>query len=476
MYPQRSNGPDKELVDIADYILNYSHISNEAYSIARLCLMDSLGCAVLALKFPECARLLGPLVPGTMVLNGSHVPGTSFVLDPVTAAFNTSVLIRWLDYNDTWLAAEWGHPSDNLGAILSVSEYVSGKNITKGKGPLIMRDVLRALVKAYEIQGVIALENSSNKHGLDHVMLVKLASAAVSADLLGFDREQIINTISQVWADLGPLRAYRHAPNTGTRKSWAAGDAASRGVFLAMLSSRGEMGYQTVLTAPKWGFYDSIWGGERFKFQRPYGSYVVENILFKTSPAEFHGQTAVEEAIRLHPEVKNRLNEIERVVIITQEAGAHIIDKEGVLKNPADRDHCLQYMTAIGLIFGILEYEDYENARASDPQIDALREKMWVKENPQYTRDYHDPEKRSIANSVQVFFRDGSSTRSVEIEYPLGHPRRRFEAIPVLHKKFRSNLRTGFQTRRIEEIVEFFDVGERLDEMTVQRFMELFQI
>ncbi len=468
--------PDKEMVDIADYIIDYSPSSEEAYDTARLCLMDSIGCAVLALKFPECTRLIGPIVPGILVPNGSHVPGTAFVLDPVSAAFSTGAMIRWLDFNDTWLAAEWGHPSDNIGAILALSEYVSRKNIAEGKEPLIMLDVFTAMIKAYEIQGVMALENSFNKRGLDHVLLVKLASAAVCAGLLGCDKEMIINAISHVWADLGALRVYRHAPNAGSRKSWAAGDSASRGVFLAMLSSRGEMGYPTVLTAPTWGFYERIMSGERFKLPRPYGSYVMENILFKTCPAEFHGQTAVESAIKLNSKVRDRLDEIERVEIITQRPAISIIDKKGKLNNPADRDHCLQYMTAIGLIFGKLEYEDYEDERASDPMIDALREKIVVREEPRYTGDYYDTEKRSIANSVQVFFNDGSSTEAVEIEYPIGHRRRRGEAMPALEEKFRHNLSTHFSPGRAQRIIELFEDVKNLEQMQVPLFMEQFMM
>ncbi len=457
-------------------MLEYEPTSEEAYQTARLCLMDSIGCAILALKFPECTKMLGPIVPETIVPNGSHVPGTSFVLDPVTAAFNIGVLIRWLDYNDTWLAAEWGHPSDNLGAILAVSEFMSHKNMTKGLKPLTIHDVLTAMIKAYEIQGVMALENSFNKKGLDHVLLVKLASAAVTAYLFGCDEQQIINAISQVWADLGPLRTYRHAPNTGSRKSWAAGDATSRGVFLALQSLRGEMGYPTILTTPKWGFYDRLWNGKRFKFQRSYGSYVMENILFKISyPAEFHGQTAVEASIKLHPEVINRLNEIERVEIFTQEAGARIIDKKGPLRNPAARDHCLQYMTAVGLIFGRLVYEDYEDERASDPRIDTLREKMVVQENPLYTQEYHDPDKRSIANAIQVFFKDGTKTEAVEVTYPLGHRKRRIEAIPLLKKKFKQNITIHFSTQKVQEIINLFKDHKRLEQTPVHSFMELLQ-
>ena len=465
--------PDQELVDIAEYTLNYKITSEEAFDTARLVLMDSLGCGLLALNFPECTKMLGPVVAGTLVPNGARVPGTHFELDPITAAFNIGTIIRWLDYNDTWLAAEWGHPSDNLGAILALADFISRTNVSKGLSPLTVKDVLHYMIKAHEIQGVMALENSFNKKGLDHVILVKLASTAVSAALLGANKEQTINAISQVWADLGPLRTYRHAPNTGSRKSWAAGDATSRGVFLALQAVRGEMGYPSVLTAPKWGFYDRIWGGEKFKFQRPYGSYVMENVLFKVSfPAEFHAQTAVEAAIKLHPKVKDRLNEIDRVEITTHEAAIRIIDKKGPLHNPADRDHCIQYMTAIGLIFGDLTAEDYEDERASDPRIDDLREKMVITENPQYTRDYHDPEKRSIANAVQVFFKDGTSTEKVIVEYPIGHRRRRKEAIPLLFEKFKENASASLPKWKVERLAELFKNPKELDSMPVHLFME----
>ncbi|MFX0209593.1 MAG: bifunctional 2-methylcitrate dehydratase/aconitate hydratase [Candidatus Hodarchaeota archaeon] len=471
-----SNQIDKEMVDIAEYILNYTPDSDEAFNTARLCLMDSIGGAVLALRFPECAKMLGPVVPGTVVPHGSRVPGTTYELDPITAAFNIGVLIRWLDYNDTWLAAEWGHPSDNLGAILSLADHISRKNIANGLEPLIMRDVFSCMIKAYEIQGVMALENSFNQRGIDHVILVKLASAAIAAGILGCNKKQIINTISQVWCDVGPLRTYRHAPNTGSRKSWAAGDATSRGVFLALQSLRGEMGYDTCLSAPKWGFYDRIWSGERFKFQLPYGSYVIENVLFKVGyPAEFHGQSAVEAAIQLHPKIIDRLEEIERIEIITHEAAIRIIDKKGPLHNPADRDHCLQYMVAIGLISGNVVYEDYEEERASDPRIDELREKMDVKENPQYTKDYHDPDKRSITNSVQVFFKDGTKTENVMIEYPLGHRRRRTEAIPQLEDKFFNNIAARYPVKKVKDLKALFEDQKRLEQMPVHLFMEFLQ-
>ncbi len=469
--------PDQELVDIAEYVVNYTISSEEVYSTARLCLMDSLGCAILALRFPECRKMLGPLIPGSIVPNGVRIPGTKYELDPITAAFNIGTMVRWLDYNDTWLAAEWGHPSDNLGAILAVADWISRKNVANGQKPLKVKDVLTAMIKAHEIQGVMALENSFNQRGLDHVILVKLASTAVATWMLGGNKEQIIDAVSQVWCDLGPLRTYRHAPNTGSRKSWAAGDATSRGVFLAIQTLRGEMGYPSVLTAPKWGFYDRIWGGERFKFQRPYGSYVMENVLFKVSyPAEFHGQTAVEAAIKLHPQVVNRLDEIERIEITTQEAAARIIDKKGPLYNPADRDHCIQYMTAVALIYGNLTAEDYEDERASDPRIDELREKMVVKENPQFTKDYHDPEKRSIANKVQVFFKDGTATEPVTVEYPIGHRRRRKEAIPLLEQKFKNNMLTRFPARRVDELLKLLKDQKELEEMPVHLFMEKFVI
>ena len=470
------NQIDKEMVDIANYVLEYSPDSEKAYNTAHLCLMDSIGSAILALRFPECTKMIGPVVPGTLVPNGARVPGTSYELDPITAAFNIGVLIRWLDYNDTWLAAEWGHPSDNLGAILSLGDYLSRKNIANGLEPLIMRDVFTWMIKAYEIQGVMALENSFNQRGIDHVILVKLASAAIAAGMLGCNEKETINTISQVWCDIGPLRTYRHAPNTGSRKSWAAGDATSRGVFLAMQSLRGEMGYNTCLSAPKWGFYDRLWGGKRFKFQLPYETYVIENVLFKVGyPAEFHGQSAVEAAIQLHPNVTDRLEEIERVEIITHEAAIRIIDKKGPLHNPADRDHCLQYMVAIALMNGNVVYEDYEDESASNPHIDILREKMNVKEEPQYTKDYHDPEKRSITNSVQVFFKDGTNSEKIMIEYPLGHRRRRTEAIPLLEEKFYTNITTRYPTKKVEDLIVLFKDQKRLEQMPVHLFMEFLQ-
>ena len=468
--------PDRELVAIAQYVLDCEVDSEAAFQTARLCLMDSLGCAVLALRFSECAKMLGPVVPGTIVPHGARVPGTDYELDPVTAAFNIGTLVRWLDFNDTWLAAEWGHPSDNLGAILGVADWMSRTQRAQGREVLVMRDVFVAMIKAHEIQGVMALENSFNARGLDHVILVKLASAAVSAGLLGCDEAQVVNALSQVWCDLGPLRTYRHAPNTGSRKSWAAGDATARGVFLALQTKRGEMGYPTALSAPVWGFYDRLWDGDQFRFQRVYGSYVMENVLFKVSfPAEFHAQTAVEAAFALHDEVAPRLEVVERVVIETHEAAIKIIDKTGPLYNPADRDHCLQYMVAIGLIFGDLTADDYEEERAEDARIDGLREKMVVTEDARFTRDYHDPQKRSIANTVQVFFKDGSATESVTVEYPIGHRRRRQEAAPLLVEKFVENMSTRFEAQQVRDMLAVFEDSD-LDTMPVWKFMDLLQV
>jgi 2-methylcitrate dehydratase len=466
--------PDREMRDIADYVLDYEVTSDAAYETARYSLLDSLGCAMLALRFPECTRLLGPIVSGTVVPQGVRVPGTGFVLDPVTAAFNIGTLIRWLDFNDTWLASEWGHPSDNLGGILAVADFISQRRRAAGDSPLTMHAVLTAMIKAYEIQGVMALENGFNRVGLDHVVLVKLASAAVVTRLLGGGKDEIVNAVSQVWVDGQSLRAYRHAPNTGPRKSWAAGDATSRGVRIALLAIAGEPGYPSALTAAKWGFYDAAFHGERFHLPRPYGSYVMENILFKVAfPAEFHAQTAVECALVLHKEVKDRLGEIDRILIATQESAVRIISKSGPLYNPADRDHCLQYMTAVGLIFGELTADHYSDAVAADPRIDRLREQMEVVEDPRYSRDYLDPEKRSIANAVQVVFRDGSHTERVEVEYPLGHRRRRAEGIPLLLAKCRANLASRLPAGTAEELVTLCLDRERLEGMPVDEFMEI---
>jgi len=467
--------PDHELVEIADYVADYVVTSGEALETARLCLLDSLGCALLALNYPECARLLGPVVPGVTTRLGARVPGTRFELDPVTAAFNIGTLIRWLDFNDTWLAAEWGHPSDNLGGILAVADYLSRRNAAEGKAPLYMADVLTAMIKAHEIQGGLALENSFNRVGLDHVVLVKAATAAVVTRLLGGNRDRIADALSQAWIDGQSLRTYRHAPNTGPRKSWAAGDATSRGVWLALLTMRGEPGYPSALTAKKWGFYDVSFHGGTFRLQRPYGCYVMENILFKIAfPAEYHAQTAVECAFRLHERVQGRLDEIKKILIFTQESAIRIISKTGPLHNPADRDHCLQYMVATALIHGRLTADDYGDEAAADPRIDRLRELMGVVEEPRYSSDYLDPDKRSIANAIQVFFRDGSRTEKVEVEYPLGHRRRRAEGIPLLLKKCRDNLASRLPEERVEQLLELCSDLERLQSMPAHQFMDLF--
>lgn len=468
--------PDREMVDIADYVADYVIDSDEAFETARFALMDSIGCGLLALRYSECTKLIGPVISGTSVPLGSRVPGTAFELDPVKAAFDIGSLIRWLDFNDTWLAAEWSHPSDNLGGILAVADHVSRRKTVEGKVGLTMRDVLCAMIKAYEIQGVLALENSFNRAGLDHVVLVKVATTAAVTALLGGSKKEIINALSQAWVDGQSLRTYRHAPNTGSRKSWAAGDATSRGVMLAFLTMKGEMGYPGALTARTWGFYDVYFRGERFVFQRPYGSYVMENVLFKVSfPAEFHAQTAVECALRLHADVKERLGDIEKIVITTQESAIRIISKTGPLYNPADRDHCLQYIVATGLIYGKLTADSYTDTVAADPRIDALREKMDVVEEMRYSREYHEPEKRSIANALQVFFRDGTFTEKVEVEYPLGHRRRRGEGIPLLIGKFRKNISASLPAERVSPILDIFLDRQRLEAMPVPDFMELFQ-
>lgn len=469
--------PDRLLVEIANYVANTAIPSVEAYTTARLCLMDALGCAVAALAYPACTRLLGPTVPGTIVPNGARVPGTSYQLDPVLAAFNLGTMIRWLDYNDTWLAAEWGHPSDNLGSILMAADWLSRQAVAGGRAPLCVRDVLTALVQAYEIQGILALENSFNRVGLDHVLLVKVASAAVVTRLLGGSQAEIISAVSNAWIDGQALRTYRHAPNTGSRKSWAAGDAASRGVRLALMARSGEMGYPSALTARTWGFQDVLFRGQPLRLAQPFGSYVMENILFKVSfPAEFHAQTAVEAAIQLHPLVKYRLDEVEKIIITTQESAKRIIDKSGPLYNPADRDHCIQYMAAIGLIFGELTAGHYEEETAADPRIDALRSKMICVENPQYSCDYLDPQKRSIANAVQVFFKDGGHTENIAVEYPIGHRRRRAEAVPLLEAKFKENLESHYRPEQVEAILARFVDLEALDSVPVQKLVDWFML
>jgi len=466
--------PDREMTDIADYIVDYVVDSETAMDTARYALMDSIGCALLALKHPECTRLIGPVVPGTYVPLGVRVPGTSFELDPVKAAFDIGILIRWLDFNDTWLAAEWSHPSDNIGGILAVSDFVNRKRTSDGKTPLFMRDVLVSMIKAYEIQGVLALENSFNRVGLDHVVLVKVATAAVTTALLGGGRGDITNAVSQSWVDGQSLRTYRQAPNTGSRKSWAAGDATARGVWLALITMKGETGYPGALTAREWGFYDALFGRGRFKLQRPYGSYVMENILWKASfPSEFHAQTAAECAFRLYDRVRGRLDEIEKIVITTQEPAIRIISKEGPLYNPADRDHCIQYIVAIVLIFGELTDDYFSDTAAADSRIDSLRDRMEVVEDTRFSQEYLDPDKRSIANALQVFFADGTHTEKVQVEYPLGHPKRRRAGMPLLLNKFRQNAAASLPAEVVDRIVELFFDRDRLEAMPVPDFMEL---
>jgi 2-methylcitrate dehydratase len=472
--------PDKVLLDMADYVRDFTITSDEAYETARYCLIDTLGCGIEALNYPACTKLIGPLVPGTVVPNGAKVPGTQFQLDPVQAAFNIGAMVRWLDFNDTWLAAEWGHPSDNLGGILATADWLSRTRVANGKDPLIMKTVLEAMIKAHEIQGVMALENAFNRVGLDHVVLVKVASAAVCAWLMGGSRDEIINSISQAFVDGQSLRTYRHAPNTGSRKSWAAGDATSRAVRLALFSLKGEMGIPGVLTAKGWGFYDAIFKGKEFAFQRPYGSYVMEQVLFKISfPAEFHSQTAVECAMSLHEKLKTMgrtAADIRKISIRTHEAAIRIIDKKGPLNNPADRDHCIQYMVAVPLIFGRLTASDYEDSVAGDPRIDALRDKIFCTEDPQFTRDYHDPEKRSIANALTVELNDGTKLPEVVIEYPIGHRRRRREGMPVLVEKFKTNLARRFPQKQQKAILDVSLDRGRLDVMPVNEYVDMFVI
>lgn len=461
---------DKEIQDIADYVQTYQIESPEAIETARYCFLDALACAFLSLSNPHCLKLLGPIVPDAVMRKGTCVPGTALSLEPVQGAFNIGTMIRWLDFNDAWLAAEWGHPSDNLGGILAIADYLSRKKIKE----LTLKDIFIGMIKAHEIQGVIALENAFNQVGLDHVVLVKVATTAVATHLLQGDRETICNAVSLAWIDGQSLRTYRHAPNTGPRKSWAAGDATSRGIRLALMAIRGEIGYPSALTAPIWGFYDSTFRGKHFVFQRAYGSYVMENVLFKISfPAEFHAQTAVECAFALHPLVENRLQDIEKIIIRTQKSAVRIIDKKGPLYNPADRDHCIQYMVAIGLLFGKLTAEDYEDEVAKDPRIDHLRDKMSVIENPEFSVNYLDPNKRSIGNSVQVFFNDGTATEEVIVEYPLGHKRRRTEAIPLLLQKFENSVHSHFSKRQANKLIKICSDFKKLDDIPVHEFVDL---
>ena len=469
--------PDKVLVDIADYVLKHKIKSAEAYDTARYCLMDTLGCGFEALEYPACTKMLGPIVPGTVVPLGAKVPGTPYQLDPVMAAFNIGAMIRWLDFNDTWLAAEWGHPSDNLGGILATADWLSRNAVAAGREPLTVQDVLTAMIKAHEIQGCIALENSFNRVGLDHVVLVKVASTAVIAQMLGLNASEVINALSLAWVDGQALRTYRHAPNTGSRKSWAAGDATSRAVRLALIAQTGEMGYPSVLSAKTWGFYDVLFKGKEFEFQRAYGSYVMEHVLFKISfPAEFHAQTAVEAAMAIHGEMQKlgrTDQDIRKITIRTHEACIRIIDKRGPLANPADRDHCIQYMVAVPILFGRLTAEDYEDAAAADPRIDALRKKIVCVEDKSFTKDYHDPAKRSIANALTVEFDDGTKLKEIVVEYPIGHKRRRKEGMPMLVEKFKTNLARVFAQKQAEAILDLCMEAKRLAATPVNEFVDL---
>lgn len=472
--------PDKVITDIADYVLKYKIKSALAYDTARNCLLDTLGCGLEALQYPACTKLMGPIVQGTVVPHGAKVPGTQFQLDPVQAAFNIGTMIRWLDFNDTWLAAEWGHPSDNLGGILATADWLSRTQLAQGKKPLLMKQVLEAMIMAHEIQGCMALENSFNRVGLDHVILVKLASTAVVGKLLNLSRDELINAISLAFVDGQALRTYRHAPNTGSRKSWAAGDATSRAVRLALIAKTGEMGYPSVLSAKTWGFYDVLFKGNAFKFQRPYGSYVMENVLFKISfPAEFHSQTAVECAMQIHKQIAKAgktPEDIKKITIRTHEACIRIIDKKGPLNNPADRDHCIQYMVAVPILFGRLTAADYEDSVAKDPRIDRLREKIVCIEDKNFTADYHDPEKRSIANALTVEFSDGKKLKEIVCEYPIGHKRRRKEGIPILIEKFRTNLARQFPSKQQEAILAVSLDQKALEAIPVNEYVDLYVI
>ena len=472
--------PEAVLTKIADYATKYSIKSADAFETARYCLIDTLGCGFEALEYPACTKLMGPIVPGTVVPNGAKVPGTQFQLDPVQAAFNIGAMIRWLDFNDTWLAAEWGHPSDNLGGILATADWLSRTAIANGKKPLLMKDVLAGMIKAHEIQGVLALENSFNRVGLDHVVLVKVASTAVVANMIGCTYDEVVNAVSQAWVDGQSLRTYRHAPNTGSRKSWAAGDATSRAVRLALISKTGEMGYPSVLSAKGWGFYDVLFKGQPFKFQRPFGSYVMENVLFKISfPAEFHSQTAVECAMQIHDALNKagkKPEDIKKITIRTHEACIRIIDKKGPLNNPADRDHCIQYMVAVPILFGRLTAGDYEDSIAKDPRIDVLRDKIDCVEDKRYSKDYHDPQKRSIANALTVEFKDGTKMKEIVCEYPIGHKRRRKEGMPVLVEKFRTNLARRFPAKQQARILDLCLDAKKLQNTPVNEFVDLFVI
>ena len=465
------NDYDELMQEMVDYTLNPPPFSTLAFENAKVSFIDAIGCGILALNYPACTKLLGPIVPGACCPNGSRVMAQNWELDPVQAAFNIGSMIRWLDYNDTWLAAEWGHPSDNLGAIIAICDYLhrQGQDIC-------LETVLNAMIIAYEIQGIMALNHAFNRQGLDHVLLVKLASALVSAKLLGGDRDMLLRTVSQVFVDGQSLRTYRHAPNTGSRKSWAAGDASARGLHLALISAKGEMGYFSAITAHQWGFADVSFGHQELNLIRPLGHYVMENVLWKIAyPAEFHAQTAVEAALKLHEVVRSRLDDIACIQVRTQEPAMRIISKTGPLKNPADRDHCLQYMIAVALGLGRLEADDYEEHVAQKPIIDKLRDLMVVEEDPLFTKDYYDLNKRAITNAVQIQFNDGSETDWVVVNYPIGHPRRREEGLPFISLKFLNNLCAYYGEEKGRQIAKYFQTTDNWPQMNMDAFFALFK-
>lgn len=466
--------PDKVLVEIAQYVDRYAVKSKLAWETARLTLIDTLGCGFEALSYPACTKLLGPIVPGTIVPNGARVPGTPYVLDPERAALNTGALFRWLDFNDAFYGATVIHPSDTYGGIVPIADWVSRTRVARRKEPLLMRDVLEAGIKAYEVMGGLAIENGFTDVGLDHTILVKIGVTPVVTRLLGGTREEIVNALSNAWLDGHALAAFRRKPNTGSRKSWAAGDAASRGVRLALMAVKGEMGYPAALSAKRWGFYEALFKGKPFTFQRPLGSYVMENTLFKIPyPTAFHGQSGVEAAIKLHPLVKDRLDEIEHIDVKCHNSSMTILDKTGPLYNPADRDHCMQYMMAVGMIYGTMTAEHYEDHIAADPRIDKLRAKMKLSESAQFERDYHDPAKRSNANSIHVYFKDGTKAPLSVVEYPLGHRRRRKEGIPAVMEKFEKNVARVFAAKQRGRIMAVCLDQQKLEATPVNEFMDL---
>jgi len=470
---QRSE-PDTAIVEMVDYVDGYKVDTKRAFEAAYHCLVDSLGCAFMAFAYPECTKLLGPIVPGTVVPNGARVPGTPYVMDPVQAAFNMGTLVRWLEFNDATWGETVSHPSDTLVTLLVVADWVSRNRVAQRKPPVLMRDVLELGIKAYELQGQLGILNPFRRVGLDHTIVVKIASTATVAKLLGCTRDEIFNALSNAWIDGHALATFRSEFNTGSRKSWAGGDAAARGVWLALLALKGEMGYPSALTAKTWGFYDVLLKGKALQLQQPYGTYIVENILFKVpSPTAFHAQTAVEAGIRLHPDVKDRLDEITKVEIWSHASSLMILDKTGPLHNPADRDHCLQYTVAVPLIFGHLTPEDYEDGFAADPRIDALRSKMVVVEDPSYTRGYTDPAIRSNAHAVRVHFRDGTSTRRVEVVFSCGHPSRRDVGIPFVFEKFNKGLAEVFAEKQRKAIQQAFADVETLLATPVNEIMDL---